>query len=380
MPTLLLKFIVDLKDYSLHIDSQRHGPLFHRWLPDNMRDAIIIDTKKANTKLKIWFERFGFVSGSFITFDKNRQEVNPDMIPLQAVLEAGPLMGLLEIQELSEDDLVPLRENKIGEELYVKIGKRVVKDLIYPSIARFINVLRMNYGQYWIRELEEWDSRNESLGNYCRNRLNLKYSLDNETSWSDFIPDKPISIINFESSFIPKKVFYEYLTKKDWQELDNTIQGDYVPSLGAIILSRTNQFSDYGNFRYAFIEGVNALEIAISEFFEQKFYGEMSLNEKIEAFKDMNLPAQVIALASTLDIPIEDIKNAVKAIDTRNKVVHEGKNPVGEYAKIELSGLLNVIKKLLTGPGFKFPKANPGNLIMSLEEWKKSDGENPRNV
>lgn len=369
MPTLLLKFIVDLKDYSLPIDSQCHGPLFHRWLPDNMRDAIIIDTGKANTKLKIWFERFGFLSGSFITFDKNRQEVNPEMIPLQAVIEAGPLMGLLEIQEVSEVDLVPLRENKIGDELYVKLGKRIVIDLIYPSIVRFINLLRINYGQYWIQELEEWDSRNESLGNYCRNRLNLKYSLDNETSWSDFIPDK--SIINLKSLLNPNKVFYEYLTKKDWQELDNAIQGKYKPSLGAITLSRTNQFSDDGNLRYAFIEGVNALEIAISEFFEQKLNGEKSLNDTIKAFKDLNLRAQVIALGSTLNMPLEDIKNAVKAIDTRNKVVHEGKTPVGEYTKNELSGLSNVIKKLLTGPGFKFPKANPGNLIMSLEDWNK---------
>ncbi len=121
MSTLLLKFGINLEEYSLSIIAQHHGPLFHRWLPDGEKDAIVLDTGDSNIELRVWFERRGFVDNGFIKFDYKRREVNPEIIPKQAILDAGPLWGLLKIQGLSEEELVPLWENAIEDARYVAL-------------------------------------------------------------------------------------------------------------------------------------------------------------------------------------------------------------------------------------------------------------------
>ena len=167
MPTLLLKFGIILEDYSSSRLTELHGPLFHRWLPDGKKDAITLKTGP-NLKLKVWFDRRGFVHKSgLIVFNYDRRELDPNIIPKQAILDAGPLMGLLEIKNLSDQELSAVHENKIGDQRYIDFGKKVVKKLLFPSVHRFLNTLNINYGQYWIRGLEEWDSTKESLGNYC---------------------------------------------------------------------------------------------------------------------------------------------------------------------------------------------------------------------
>lgn len=113
MLTLLLKFKINLEEYDVSTYSQHYGPLFHRWLPDGEKDAIVLDTGDPNAELKVWFERLGFKDKDFIEFDYTRREVDPETIPKQAILEAVPLMGLLKIQALSEEESTPLRENKV---------------------------------------------------------------------------------------------------------------------------------------------------------------------------------------------------------------------------------------------------------------------------
>ena|SRR5579864_7710754 len=162
MQTLFLKFYVYLgrQDFMRKFD----GPLFHRWLPDGEKDAINLDTGTPEVTLKVWFERRGFVGEKLIKYDVTRKEVDSAIIPTQAALVAGSLFGLLEIQGLAEEKVTPIRENRIGDAIYVAFGDQVVNKLICPSVSRFINILRGKYGQYWLRELRKWDSRNETLG------------------------------------------------------------------------------------------------------------------------------------------------------------------------------------------------------------------------
>jgi hypothetical protein len=372
LSTLLLKFKIILNSESISDNTEHPGPLFHRWLPDGMDDAIILNNDQ-NTELKIWFERFGFVDGSLIEFDYHRQEVDPNIIPQQAIIEAGPLMGLLEIREISEEELIPLTENSIGDENFITFGKKVVNKLIYPSVARFIRILRTNYCQYWIQDLEKWDSRRESLGRYCQKRLHLKWSLDGGDTWSDFVPNKPIGppcCVEITLGF--SEIYLEYITSEDWQKLRKAIQDEYDPTTAANFLARTNQFLDQGNLKHALIEGVSAFELAINEFFRHKMIDDdsKSLRDGMKSFMELSLRAQIISISLALgNIPVQDIKNAVNVVNMRNKLIHEGRDPPKE-AKDEICGLLNIIKELLSGPRFKFPKSNPGNLIMSNEDWK----------
>ena len=103
MSTLLLKFKINLEEHNGSTYSKHKGPLFHRWLPDGEKDAIILDTGDTNAELRVWFERFGCIrkDGNFITYDYERREVDADIMLKQAVLEAGPIMGLLKIKAIA---------------------------------------------------------------------------------------------------------------------------------------------------------------------------------------------------------------------------------------------------------------------------------------
>lgn len=375
MPALLLKFKINLEDYSVSIHPRHHGPLFHRWLPDGEKDAIVLDTGDPNAELKVWFERLGFKHKDFIEFDYTRREVEPETIPKQAILDAGPLVGLLEIHAVSEEESVSLRENKVGDARYVALGKKIVS-LIHVPVARFLDVLRTNYGQYWIRGLEKWDSRKESLARYCSLPLNLEWSLDEGKTWARFMPDEPTARLTVTMS--TARSFREYLTKDDWQELAKVSREGHEPSLAALLLARAHQFLDQGNLKHALIEGVSALEVALEELVHQKLDGDNSLAKSMQAFWQLPLPARLIPVVSTLGTArLEDVKLAVEAIDMRNKVVHDGWDPP-ERAQHELSGLVNTVAALLPSPRFKFPTVNPGNKIMPLEEWEKLTKEDDR--
>lgn len=367
MTPLLLKFGINLENSDRPITDQHFGPLFHRWLPDGEKHAVVLDTGDSNARLRVWFVRFGFVGTSYIQFDYDRREVDSNIIPKQAVLEAGPLIGLLEIQGLSEEELTAIREDQVGNELYLSLGKKVVEKMIHPPVSRFLDILRTNYGQYWIPRLEKWDSRKESLGSYCSS-FQLKWSLDDRRTWKDFVPDQRVVRITATISS-----FRGYLTEKDWNELEKTVHEGYEPTLAAIILSRTHQFLDQGNLKHALIEGVTALELVINEFISLRLHGADTLSGSMKAFWEMPLRAQAVSVATILgNIPAQDIEYVIKAIDMRNKVVHEGWDPP-EDAKVQLRGLLNTVAAMLSGPRFRFLTANPGNAIMSPEDWEKRE-------
>mgnify|MGYP000023412757 CR=1 FL=1 len=370
MSTLLLKFVVWLENYNLPDVVCPHGLLFHRWLPDGKKDAIILDTGDSNAKLKVWFERYGYVDNGYIKFDYERREVDPNIIPKQAILDGGPLFGELEIQGLSEEELEALRENKIGSEAYVRLGKRIVKRVIYPTIRRFIDILRTNYGQYWVKNIEPWDSRKGSLGYYCNSILQLKWSLDGGRTWRPFIPNEikigPITLTILED-------FTSYLTEKDWKELEKVFNGGYEPSLACLLISRAHALLNQGNLKYAFIEGVSALEIALSEFIKRNApqLPDPLVNYLKLHFRKMPIKARLMIVATASGkIPTEDLEKAIKAIDIRHDIVHEGRDPPAD-SKEMVRALLNAAAALVTGPKFRFLNANPGNVIKPVEEWEK---------
>lgn len=375
MPTLLLKFYVYLKRIDVMRDFE--GPLFHRWLPDGEKDALVLNVgTEKNVVLKVWFERRGFLERSFIQYDVTRKEVDPDVIPTQAALTAGSLFGSLEIQGLTEEEVTPIRENKIGDTNYMAVGDRVVNKLIYPSVNRFITTLRGKYGQYWIRELPKWDSRNDTLGGYCH-FIRLKWSLDQGVTWSDFHPDEPIAYTTAISG--TPESFHKYLTQDDWKDLAQISSQKYELPLATTFLARANQLLDEEDYKYALIEGITALELAVSETIKPKLQADDNLVKSIQRFWTLPISTQVIIVATLSGrISQENLSHSLQAIEIsnsiRNEAVHEGKIPSGEM-KAHISGLLNTIAALLFGSSYKLPSARLGNRIMSVEAWKQHSEE-----
>lgn len=368
MASVLLKFAISLENTDFLGFDQPHGALFHRWLPDGEKDAIIIELKEPSSILKMWFERLGYVNkDGYVKFDLEKKEIDLKAISTQAILQGGPLYGLLELREISEEEADCLKENKAGSGEYLTLGKTIVK-LIWLQVNRFISALRTNYGQFWINAIEKWDSREGSLGHYCRSILNLKWSLDEGKTWQTFMPDEPTVVVTLIA-----QVGYEgYLAEEDWKDLSEIINEGFEPSLASFLLCRAQQLFEQGNVKYALIEGVTALEVALSEFFKKKLESSKPLLKGMSSFWETSLTSQTITAAILLEkISKENLEQAVKAIESRNKVIHEGMEIPTEIDQ-QIRGLLATAATLVSGPKFRFLNPRPGNSILPVEPRQKA--------
>ena len=366
MRQLFIRFGVRLNDYSLEEIEQRQGPLFHRWLPDGEKDAITLDTEDENLLIRVWFERRGFSDGTFIRYDQERREVDPEVMAEQALLDAGPLMGEVTVYGLSEEELTPIIQNKIGDTTYVALGTRVAKTL-YASVSKLLDLLRINYGQYWIRELETWDSRQRSLGSYCGGVFRMVWSIDGE-NWSKFVPNEQTQSGYLEVG--PRPSYSEYLSEENWRQLEEVIRASDSPSPAAVFLARSHRLMDREDVRYAFIEGVTALEMALGEFMRRNLSSSESLLKSIEPFYNIPLPARLATVSAVLrEGSSQDLELGLKAIKTRNEVIHDGKDSFDRDDRAHLAGLLRATAALLSPPSFKFPSNIPGNERRPLEQW-----------
>jgi len=192
MSELLLRFLIRLESSEQAGAYENHGPLFHRWIPDGEKDAITLDTGDSDITLRVWFARWGYVSDNgWIVFSYERREFDTSVMDKQGILEAGPLMGMLKIKSLSDAELLPMKEHRLGDKAYVELGRRVF-DLLWAPVSGFLDLLRIHYGQYWIRNVERWDPSKGSIGHYFRTVLEMEGSLDDGRNWFPFIPDEQV--------------------------------------------------------------------------------------------------------------------------------------------------------------------------------------------
>lgn len=363
MTLILLKFFINLNNYEDRFH-RHYGPLFHRWLPNGEQDALSLQTRSSNSKLKVWFERNGFVEHEQIVYDQKRNEVDPVVMSKQAVLEAGHLVGLLEY-DVTNDEIVTLQENKMGSGTYKQLGVKIVKT-IQPPVSEFIQLLRIRLGQYWIRELEKWNSTEKSIGEYCK-FLFIKWSIDCGKTWSVFLPDNehmPINV-HLDSS----ENFSSYLTEKDWKTLPELLKRQNSPSLAEITLNRTHQYLDQGDLRHAIIEGATAVELIIPDFFRKKLGGNRDLEKEMSGFWNSSVSSQLVTIGTIIGIPQRDLGEILQVITLRHKIVHEGLIP-NENEESKVLTLLRTIAILLGKPNFRFPKSNHGNAILSSDLWE----------
>lgn len=373
MGKILLDFVVQLQNDDLPYPLNHNGPLFHKWLPDGENDAVVLDTGEPTAELKVSFKRFGFIDDSgYVRYDRNRSEIDPTVIPRQAVLEGGYMIAWLSI-EMKDDQVAAFRLSESGDPLLEGFGKRIVK-IIYPPIAKFINILRTNYGQYWLRELAKWDSRSQSLGSYCAG-LGMRWSLDEGKHWFKFVPNERIASSNMTIVLASDESYKrELLTRDDWFELPSHINSDYEPSLAALIISRAYELCQQGHLRQAFIEGVTALEVTLYEYVRRRRSTNSVVAGCVDQFQALSLPVKVATLAALSgNVSSDDVEATITAYKIRNEIVHEGDDP-SDDDNDKLLALLSTAATFVGGPKFRFPRFHVQN---ALSPPDKSTAEQP---
>lgn len=356
MTLILLRFEIDLQGKGAREFEDKHGPTFYKWLPDGRADCIEIPTGHERYTLEVWFERRGYVYEDTIIYDESRREVDPSLMRIQGKLEAGPLMGLLEIKDPPEGAVNAIRQEDIGSGEYKDFGKNIIQKCLSPNLRDFLRILRVRYGQYWVPQLPEWDSRSESLGAYCNSKLHLEYKLGGQEKWKDFLPTRPSETATFTTT-TSEEEWSKFLTQQDWKEIQELVYSETQPSsMSEVYLIKTHKLTDQEKFRRAFISGVTALELACDNLIEEQLEGlNFKNNVKNKFEQGLSLKDQMTILANKKDINGPEIAKAREAVKIRNDIIHEGKSPP-KNPEDQLRALIVVVSKLMLEEIIKLPK------------------------
>lgn len=177
----------------------------------------LVVEKLYTTSAGMRFDGLGKDQKTTITLRSPRQEDGVQGLSYHTVCEARTEV---EPYPNAAPTFEALWEGRIppGVPAYEALGKRIVR-LIRPPVNKLINLLRANYGQYWLREIEEWDSRSRSLGSFCAG-LGVRWSLDGGKTWSNFVPTERFAE-SYGFTTLPSDEDFrqELLTEDDWREL-----------------------------------------------------------------------------------------------------------------------------------------------------------------
>src|SRR5262249_45874573 len=133
---------------------------------------------------------------------------------------------------------------------------------IQPRVYRFISILRYQYGQFWLNQLEPWDSRNMTLGAYCTSQFHLMWTRDSDpTARYHFHPTPSGATIRMQPP--PGRGYEEFLTENDWRSLQEHRCLEDV-GLGTQLLGHATEALRLGNLAQAFVNTISALEIGLA--------------------------------------------------------------------------------------------------------------------
>ena len=331
-------FIIDLESYSFK--TWFKGPLFHKWLPDNKNSAIILQAFKESIKIKVWFERRGFVKNGEIIYDAQKKEVDASRIPKQYLLSGGHLFGSFEMTDITQEELEVMTQNLQGNDLYVTLGKRIAK-MLAPPIITFIDILRINYGQYWLQPFHKWDSEKQSIGSYCR-RIFLRWKIESDKLWQDFIPNKLVDYHIIE--MWDDDEYLSYLTGEDWEDIRKLVLTDFKPDLALEVLNRAYEEWDHNNYSRAIVDAITSLEIAINKRLKNVNI-DNKFQKQINKFDNTwDLDTKIFVIFYDL-VPKEILLNAIQCKELRDQIVHKGVR-ASKMGKEKFFSIVSCIKSI----------------------------------
>lgn len=358
---LHLQFAMFLATPMPGLVDEPNGPIFHQWLPNGEEDAITFRFADPRSSLRVWFLRRGYLDRGLIRYASDRSEVDEGIMRRQGWLDAGPLLGEGSFPHVSAAELAAVRADARGAPDYIAIGKRVI-DFLVPPLQAFVDTLRLQYGQYWLSELRPWDSRDATLGGYCQGKFHLKWRDEEAALWRPFLPNDPGQTVHMVP--IPGRGYAEYLTKSDWAEIQSNVGSKPMLPLALRIAGRAHELSDSGFEAEAFIQATTALELALEFFISNRAtaYGATGASS-LATYSGLPLTQQLMLIAITTDrLTPETVNAACRAVETRNKIVHEASLPrtldVGD-----LLALLKSVQILLGVPEFKSPRLVNHNML-----------------
>jgi hypothetical protein len=353
------------------------GPTFHRWLPDGEHDAIVLDSSRAGASpVRAWFERRAINSGGWLRFNWEGKEFDPSIMARQAPLDAGYLCADAVFAEVDDRVTAALQRldggaptpNDPDADSLERFG-RSVRDRMIPALQAFIHRLRIQFGQHWLRELAPWDSRRGSLGSYF-DGLNARWYQAGDHTKREFRPTaavvRTVAQFNLSGQF-------DVLTQDDWEYLKATASTPPELTLGHEILVEAHRFYDTGQMHRALVEATTAVELLVNDCFRKAYDKQTKAGGRAQSLAGhgkIGIADRIVALCAR-DPSVERnlVEDALRAIDLRNKIVHEGwRAPSEENLATDVQRLIALGRALVGLERFKLPRANAGGCLLAAED------------
>lgn len=334
----------------------RVGPLFHRWLPNGREDAISIGPKGKDGSIQVWFERRGQVgTDGYWRYDASNTQsrVDESSIRRHGYLNAGFLFGHATFHGISDEEVRAVRAGLRGDDHYVRVGKRVVAFIADP-VAALVGLLRTRYGQYWLREIEVWDSRRESLGNYCAG-LQLKWRELAGDRWRNFRPTD--SVVQLTGTISREDAYRQFLEEDDWRGLNEAKELTAEPDVALQLLPGVQRLRQLGHTEAALVQMISALELAVDRFVKNRRAALLKLGKEATQnfgeYGSASYRVAILALAGDL-VSSEKLERVMIAIGHRNAIVHQGRRLTSD-ADGHFDAIVDCIRALLGLSKLKFP-------------------------
>jgi len=355
-----LSFVIDLRSSEFKLIEEIQGPLFSKFFPNNNQDNVELKFEKGVAKF--WFERRGYIDESgLIKYDFNKKELKEDLIFRQGIIQGGPLFGELIISSNYQTNLTSQDLNNNDD--IMQFSKSIVK-IIALETQKILDILRYNFGHYWIIENINWDSRKCNLGFHCKNLLHLKLFDEENAIWLDLVPESPRATINLTSKI--SSDFSDYLTEKNWLKFKGLVNQGHSPSFAQKQLIKAFITLDSGDLEKAFIDAVTVLEIALDKYYKSINNKSEKIGKLFNRIKDIGNKEQLSNIFINHDtVATIDLEAAIDAIDIRNKIVHEGYTPRHDD-KVKLEVLLKLNSLLIDEPFSNLISSNTGNSLENL--------------
>jgi hypothetical protein len=330
------------------------GPYFYLWLPDEA-DAIYLPTDNPDTELCVWYEGWDgeFPDGRSVDYEESD--------PPPVIREGGNLRGELVIDNVEDIVITTLQRatspdtgngHRSQEDIarYSELAHRI-RDTMFDPLSTFVDLLRHRFGQYWVLPLPRTLRVYSDPSKFFELFISFTWSVDEFETEFDFDPPSLARPATIPESL--RHEVHELLTEGDWNSLremasSRLVSENPMPGLGHEMFSRARQARDRGEMRSAYVEAVTALEVIVEsrrtdvrEFDSYAVHGRPRLAVEVER----SFPQ----LFSSFP------RRAEEAIQTRNKIVHEG-SPVTPGYVAEIDSLLDVVWRLLD-PSPKRPSA-----------------------
>lgn len=350
-----------------------HGVAFHRWLPDGWDDRIELSTGHAGSTLHVWFKRWGVLEQgegelTRVHFQMPREDLTEEAILLQGRLSSGPLLGEFRTSAAGAE-LKAITKVGLGTEPYLALGNRIIS-LLVPPLQRLIHTVQLDYGQYWIRDLTAWDSRNGSLGNYCK-MFQMRCSVDDGVTWQDFLPDE--NVVKLSTLYAGLAPYRTHLSKADWFSLSAASRSFPTNSVALELIGRAREMEEFRrDLRPAIVETATAAEVAVDEFLRASPDAEAYTKATIPEFRNLTAQAQFSFIAAALaKVPDDVMLASAPAWKFRHRVVHEGWRPgATDATRVEeaISNLQTATAAVL-GRGYRRVSAFNWGAVATPESW-----------